>query len=342
MVSSVEAVFYDGVVSRPQSARISPIDAQSVLIRYGDQYEKQRRYMYEDMTLIGALGKIKPIIEMKDDARLELQQALPDWFMIGNKKTYHSIWKLERSPSLILFSIVFVAVFAFAVVKWGVPSASHHIARVLPVDTMNQLGEEAEKQVFRMTEKSTLPAARQEQIRKQYLDSVAEGKPAKLLFRAGGEIGANALALPNNTIILTDELVKLTKDDREILGVLAHEQGHIVERHSLQQAIASLGFSAILIAVTGDSSDLFSSLPVALVGAGYSRDFESEADLYALKQMNKKNVPVKYFSDFLQRLSEENSEEKSSNAVTEFLSSHPATKERIAQVKKFEKQLQTQ
>ncbi len=32
----VDVVFYDGVVSKPWAAKISPIDAQSVLIRYGE------------------------------------------------------------------------------------------------------------------------------------------------------------------------------------------------------------------------------------------------------------------------------------------------------------------
>ena len=83
-------------------------------------------------------------------------------------------------------------------------------------------------------------------------------------------IGANALAIPNNTIIVTDELVELAKNDDEIIGVLAHEQGHLVQRHSLQQALSSLGFSVILLAITGDSSDLVTTLPAALIGAKYS------------------------------------------------------------------------
>ncbi|WP_414632479.1 M48 family metallopeptidase, partial [Acinetobacter sp. UBA6720] len=137
----------------------------------------------------------------------------------------------------------------------------------LPEDTIYQLGDEAQEQVFNMTAPSTVPVLRQKQIIKSYQDLVANGRPAKVLFRSGGKIGANALAIPNNTIILTDELVNLAKDDHEIIGVLAHEQGHLVERHSLQQALSSLGFSVLLIAVTGASSPLFTTLPVALVGA---------------------------------------------------------------------------
>ena len=104
----VDVVFYDGVVSKPWAAKISPIDAQSVLIRYGENLQQQRRYHYQDMMLVGALGKIQPVIELKDDARIEFSQALPEWFQLRNKQVQHSIWRLERTPSLIVFSLVFV------------------------------------------------------------------------------------------------------------------------------------------------------------------------------------------------------------------------------------------
>lgn len=143
-----------------------------------------------------------------------------------------------------------------------------------------------------------------DQITKQYLNTVAENKPAKLVFRKGDQLGANAVALPNNTIIITDELIKLAHTNQEILGVLAHEQGHLVYRHSLQQGLTSLGLSILYIAMTGDNSDLFTSLPAAMIGANYSRKFESEADLYALQLMDKKHIEVSHFANFLQRLSD--------------------------------------
>ncbi len=53
-----------------------------------------------------------------------------------------------------------------------------------------------------------------------------------------------------------------------------------------------LGLSVLYIAMTGDNSDLFTSLPAAMLGANYSRKFESEADLYALQLMDRKNIEV--------------------------------------------------
>ena len=108
---------------------------------------------------------------------------------------------------------------------------------------------------------------------------------------------------------------------------------------SLQQALSSLGFSAMLQLIAGDSSDLLTALPVALIGAGYSRDFESEAGLYALKTMQQHQIQATHYANFLQRLAD-NAGEKASKerAWQDFFSSHPATYERIEAVKCFHAQ----
>lgn len=355
--SNVDVIFYDGLSSKPHHAQVHAVDEHTVLVRYGDELELERRYLYADMTLIGALGKINPVIELKDEARLEFKDVLPEWFQLGAKKTYHSIWKLEKSPSLILFSVIFVAALIFATVKWGVPTASYYVAKNLPEDTLKTIGDEAEEYIVSITGESTLSTARQKQILERYNSIIADTKPAKVIFRAGKRIGANALAIPNNTIILTDELVKLAKNDDEIVGVLAHEQGHLTQKHSLQQTLSSLGFSVILIAITGDGSDLVTTVPAALIGAKYSRDFESEADAYALNTMHQHQIPTVHFANFLQRLEDsantETSEDEASkneksnsegqedgSSVLDFLQSHPATSERIQAVKDFESKQQ--
>ena len=82
--SNVDVVFYDGFSSKPHHAQIHAIDEQTVLIRYGEQLELERRYSYEDMTLIGALGKIHPVIELKDD-----QNKINGYFLVNTNKGFH-------------------------------------------------------------------------------------------------------------------------------------------------------------------------------------------------------------------------------------------------------------
>lgn len=328
MEQSVEVVFYDGITSRPQRAVTLPVNADSVEVR-----TDSKRYLlhYRNMVLLGALGQIKPVIELPDEMRLEfLQTALPDWFLLQHKKTNHRIWQYERSPTLVVASLLLVLAFMATVFKFGIPYAAKEIAFHLPADTLNDLGYQAEQQLNDMTADTGLSKARQQQITQLYLKHVAGNYPATILFRKGGPLKANALALPNHHILLTDELVALTKNDQELIGVLAHEQGHLVQRHSLQQIITAAGTSALITWVTGDVSDFISNIPAGLVSLKYSRDFERQADLYALGVMHQQQIPAHYFSDFLSRMERE--------PATAVLSTHPATEERVAAVKAFERE----
>ncbi|QIO09661.1 M48 family metallopeptidase [Acinetobacter lanii] len=341
-MQSVPVTYYDGVISKPHQATLHPFDADHVVVKYrqdelNDQSESSARYHRDQITFIGALGQRHPVIELDNDARIEFhQQTVPDWLPIDHGSFHHKVWKLERTPSLILLSVVFVLALGFAVLKWGVPSAAKMIAYQLPENTLNRIGKQAESFVNDQTQPSKLSKVRQEQIKALYVNQVAQGKPADLKFREGDGLGANALALPNNTIIVTDELIKLTQDDNEILGVLAHEQAHLLKRHSLQQALTSLGISVLYIAITGDSSDLMTTVPLAVVGAGYSRKFEQESDLYAVNLMHAQQIDTTHFANFLQRLSDDAKEDESGGSLLNVFSSHPATAERIKMVRDFQ------
>lgn len=335
----VSIIYYDGVSSQPHAACLSP-HADGVLVEYGTP-PLQQHYRQQQMTLIGAIGQRPAVIELDNEARIEFQSLeLPSWLATPHQRLQSRLWKLERTPALILFSLVFVVALGFGLIRWGIPAASQMIAFQLPANTLDRLGGQAEEYVMDMTKVSQIPQDRQAQIKHDYLKYIAGDHPAHLKFRAGGTLGANAMALPNNTIVVTDELIDLAQSDQEIIGVLAHEQGHLLHRHSLQQALSSLGFSVLYIAITGDGSDLLSSVPIAMVGADYSRQFEQESDLYALNLMHDKNIATSHFANLLQRLSEAAEEPKNPNLLNNVLASHPATQARIKMIRDFEMQHQ--
>lgn len=337
-MKSIPITYYDGVVSKPHQATLSAFDKDNIMVSFKDGTEKSHRYHADQLSYIGAIGQRNPVIELDNDGRIEFHsREIPDWIPIDHKRFHAKVWKLERTPSLILFSIVFVLVLGFSVIKWGVPSAAKMLAFQLPENTLSRIGSQAESYVNDYTKPSQLSQQRQDKIRADYLSIVAEAKPASLKFRLGGDLGANALALPNNSIILTDELVNMAHNDQEIIAVLAHEQAHLLKRHSLQQAISSLGFSVLYVALTGDSTDLIATLPVAIIGAGYSRKFETESDMYALQLMHKNNIDTGHFANLLQRMSQDSLAENTNQYATimHILASHPATVERVQRVRDF-------
>ncbi|ENU62750.1 hypothetical protein F980_01530 [Acinetobacter lwoffii NIPH 715] len=115
-------------------------------------------------------------------------------------------------------------------------------------------------------------------------------------------MGMNAAAIPNNTIIVTDELVKISGTDEEVLAVLAHEQGHLVQKHSMQKVISNLGAAGLFALVTGDLSDVVTASVVVLTDAGYSQAIELDADDYAMQHLHQQQISSIHLSNFLQRV----------------------------------------
>lgn len=155
-----------------------------------------------------------------------------------------------------------------------------------------------------------------------------------LNFRTGGRIGPNAFALPDGTLVITDELIELAGDRREsILGVLAHEIGHVEENHSLRQLYRAAGVASLAMLIAGDLGSATEDIVVqasALLTLSYSRDFEREADTFSVNLMRKAGHDPKAIATFFQILMD-----KYGNADLGILSTHPATPERIEAVKRL-------
>jgi Zn-dependent protease with chaperone function len=87
------------------------------------------------------------------------------------------------------------------------------------------------------------------------------------------------VALPGGHIVITDELLELLKGaDDAVLGVLAHEHGHVMRQHGLHAVVRFGLVSAATSVALGDFSALLAGVPALLAHMGYSRDAEREAD----------------------------------------------------------------
>jgi predicted Zn-dependent protease len=157
-------------------------------------------------------------------------------------------------------------------------------------------------------------------------DYRSESFPLRLRFRSGGSIGANALAIPNGTILITDELVELAADSIAVMGVLAHEMGHLHLLHGMQIAIQASSLPILVALVTGDlasGSSLLGTIPLTLVSNGYSRAHEREADAFALELLERRGLRTEPVAELFEKMLSRGAD------VPGWLSTHPATAERI-------------
>ncbi len=174
----------------------------------------------------------------------------------------------------------------------------------------------------------------------------------QLTFRQWGDDDAvaNAFALPDGMLVLTDRLVHLMEDDPDALNaVLLHEVGHVHHRHGIemmaQSATMSLAIAMMLGSVDG-VADVMLGAGVGLVQNGFSRDMEREADLYAFRKLADSGRDANDFARAMLLLQGNNREleataasedtdnsgwleESNRQQLMEYLSTHPMTNERI-------------
>ena len=242
------------------------------------------------------------------------------------------------------------------------PALASTVAEVLPQQASEHLGDGTLRLLDEtFFESSTLSQQRQEKLTalfQQYTDVDAD-YAVNILFRKGGKrLGANAMALPDGTVIFTDELVTLAEDDRELVAIFGHEIGHLAHKHSLRRVVQDSLLTLVWVLISGDASSASSvavAMPALLLELAYSREFEREADDFAYQFMVRHQLEPRYFAAIMSRLDAQlnasasktssteepsSTEDKNLNTkdeneqvfdsnITSYLSTHPANEQRI-------------
>ncbi|MFT4671675.1 MAG: Zn-dependent protease with chaperone function [Arenicella sp.] len=292
----------------------------------------------------------------------------------GQSKLMAVLHSLESNMAWVMVAIVMTVVTSISFFRWGVPWVSTQIAYALPHQANEVIA--AHTLVFLddfFFAESQLSDQRREAIETHFDVSVlpvAEYDSElsyALHFRQWGEADEaipNAFALPSGDIILTDRFVELSQSQDQIDAVLFHEIGHVVYRHTLETVVQGAIVAAVVMMATGDSNglaDMGVGLGSLLVSTTYSRDNESEADLYAFNMMLKAGIDPSVFSQIMQAMTDDmekaapkdNAKQNSStkkdldrveipkpkpakdSGILDYLSSHPSTEKRIQQAERF-------
>jgi Zn-dependent protease with chaperone function len=135
----------------------------------------------------------------------------------------------------------------------------------------------------------------------------------------------NAYALPGGHILVNTGLIKAVDGAGEVAGVLAHEIGHVEQRHTLRNMVHALGWRALLGVALGNFSDgLWGDMAGRLGNLSYSRELESEADREGLKILRRAGVTPHGMETFFKKMA------AGKYSAPALLSSHPASAERLA------------
>ncbi len=152
----------------------------------------------------------------------------------------------------------------------------------------------------------------------------------------------NAFALPGGKVVIQTGLIEHAKSWEEIMGVVSHELAHVTRRHHVRGIINNLGLYAIISALVGDItaiSGTLISMGGDLASLANSRDFETEADETGVNYLIAAEINPEGLVSFFNTIKQESSTQL--EGYTSFLSTHPATNDRIEHLKEILKNKNT-
>jgi Zn-dependent protease with chaperone function len=225
-------------------------------------------------------------------------------------------------------------------VIWGLPATAKTLAANSPewlsVAVSDQAVEALDKHYLLPTRLTDAEQRRAQRLFDRVITAGAcDGHHCVLLFRQGGPlIGANAFALPDGHIVLTDQLMALAQADDELEGVFAHEMGHVIYAHALQRVYQASLLPAAIAVVTGDVSQVSQIaviLPGILIQSAYSRGFETEADLYAVATLKRMTARPAALANLLEKREKQHCGAK--GCGPSWIGDHPDTVSRAKRIR---------
>jgi predicted Zn-dependent protease len=143
----------------------------------------------------------------------------------------------------------------------------------------------------------------------------------------------NAFALPGGQIFITVALLQRLESQDQIAGVLGHEIGHVVHRHSAEHMATQGLLQGIVQGVAmgadgGMSGAQMAQMVGSMINMKFGRDDELESDRYGLHYMH----DAGYNPTALIRVMEILGEASGGKRQSEFSSSHPSPENRIAKI----------
>lgn len=324
-MTSVPALYFDGKTSRVHNVMLS-VEAGIASIS-GDA---ERTCPIGDLRVSERARNTSRKVTFPDDAYLEIHDVRAfDTLLADTGHQDSVVVRMQQSWRGALIAFFATAAILTLGYLYGLPVAAEVIAKALPAKVERSISSGMLDFLDRrILSASKLPAARQNTITSHFkrLLPPTEGAPDYTIIFRKSSIGPNAFALPSGQIILTDELVGLMENDEQIMGVLAHELGHLHERHLMRRIVQSSAIGAVATVIFGDVSAIIANIPTLMLDMKYSRDAEREADDYAIAMMRKNGISLVHLAGGFERLKTKGGDSSS------YLSSHPSATERIGRI----------
>ena len=164
--------------------------------------------------------------------------------------------------------------------------------------------------------------------------SIAAKSPYRFSFHVLADPKTvNAFALPGGPVFITEGLLRLLKSEAELAGVLGHEIGHVIARHSserLAKQQLTQGLLGALVVGSGDyTTAQIGQMVGGMINMKYGREDELESDALGIRIM----AEAGYDPRGMIRVMEVLAKASGGSRQPEFFSTHPAPENRAERIK---------
>lgn len=146
----------------------------------------------------------------------------------------------------------------------------------------------------------------------------------------------NAFATPGGHLYIHTGLIKAAKNEAELAGVIAHEAGHVVGRHSARNMVQAFGLQTIASIALGENPSMLKQVAASVVAQGamlrHSRQQETEADELGAQLTRRAGWDPHGLIGFFQTLQKQSGDTPGALA---WFSTHPPTGDRISHLQQY-------
>lgn len=248
----------------------------------------------------------------------------------------------RRARSCRIVCICFAAALVALVLGWAaITYAPRVIASAMPDGFRARLGAQVErvmvgdKRACDGAEGMAALAA----LRERLQAGDAASQPLEIAVYDLGVV--NAFALPGGRIVVSGDLIAGAASADAVAGLLAHEFGHAIERHSEAQLVRLFGLSLLQEALFGSGTGFTKAVGSAatfVAAMRYSRDAERLADEHAVALLRQAEIDSAGLVGFFRSVQDDVGEDADTTlgSLLSLASSHPGIGERIGALETLE------
>jgi len=314
--ATTEAAYFDGLSARARPVRLEVVAGRLTIVGEGVAMQLPvADVQWPERTRHGPR-----VAHLRGGGSLQATDASAwDRWAQASGLRESLVVKAQQNWRSTLAAVLVLLVLGGGAYVWGVPWLGRSALAVVPLSVDRGIGEAAQQSLeSTLLLPSQVPAPRQQQIREAFANAVARADPRhglpayELHFATSAalpgavrrtRLGPNAFALPGGIVYVTDDMLELLQGrDDVLIGVLAHELGHVKRRHGMRLVVQATVLGAVSSLVWGDFSTLLATVPVLLGQNAYSRDFEREADLDAIALLRANGLSPAVMAELFERL----------------------------------------